>query len=415
MSRPVVITGRGVISSLGDAAAELHDSLCAGRSGLTEIELFDSSSFTCRTAGEIRGFDPKTYLGKKNFRPLDRTSRLVTAAASLALEDSGWSPEARADQPIGLVLGTMYCSVKTIAEFDRRAMEAGPIYASVLDFANSVINAAAGQAAIWHDLRGINSTVSVGQASGLRAISYAADLIAAGRAEAILAGGAEELCFESFLGFERSGALCSGASGDTSGSAPRPIPFDSDRDGFALGEGAAFLVLESAESAERRGASVLARVAGSGISFDPARGQDESGALAAMERALRAALADAGLGAEEIGAVSTSANGGEFDGLEARALAGVFGEQARQLPVTAVKASLGETLGAGGAMQAVAALETIRTGDLPGIRGLERLETDFPLPLAGPEARRIDRRTMLLNAVGFDGHRCSVVMSPGSD
>lgn len=411
MSRRVVITGCGVVSSLGDSASQIHEALCQGRSGLAEIELFDTSALSCNTGGEIRGFDPKDYLGKKNFRPLDRTCRLVTTAASLALEDSGWDAETRTGQEIGLVLGTMYCSVKTIAEFDRRAMEAGPIYASPLDFANSVINAAAGQAAIWHDLRGINSTIATGQTSGLRAISYAAGLIAAGRADVILAGGAEELCFESFLGFERSGTMCSTADG----AAPRPIPFDADRNGFVLGEGAALLVLESAEIAERRGRSALAYVKGSGVAFDPARGQNETTAFEATERAMRLAFEDARIDSDEIGAASASANGGGFDELEARALAEVFGSRAERLPVTAIKSSLGETLGSSGGLQAVAALETIRTGDLPGVRGLERLESDFPLPQVGADARRIDSRTVLLNSVGFDGHRCALVMSPGAE
>ena len=141
-------------------SAELHEALCAGRSGLRRIELFDTAALSCGQGGEVPGFDPRSYLGKTNFRPLDRTSRLVASAAHLALEDSGWTAETRADQEIALVLGTMYCSVRTIAEFDRRATSAGPIYASPLDFANSVINAAAGQTAIWHSLRGVNSTIA---------------------------------------------------------------------------------------------------------------------------------------------------------------------------------------------------------------------------------------------------------------
>src|SRR5205085_7794233 len=141
-------------------------------------------------------------------RPLDRTSRLVASAAQLALNDSGWSEALRNQHEVGLVLGTMFCSVRTISEFDRRAVEAGPAYASPLDFSNTVINAAAGQTAILHDLRGVNTTVSTGVTSGLQAIAYAADLIRGGRARALLAGGADELCFESFYGFERAGLLC---------------------------------------------------------------------------------------------------------------------------------------------------------------------------------------------------------------
>ena len=407
MNRRAVITGSAVISSLGDSPAELHAALVEGHGGISRIGLFETEGLGCDLGGEIRDFAPGTYLGKRNFRPLDRTSGMATAATALALADSGLEEAAREGLEIGLVLGTMYCSVRTIAEFDRRAMTAGPMYASVMDFANSVINAAAGQAAIWHDLRGVNSTLAMGQASGLRAIAHAADLISSGRADVILAGGVEELCFESFLGFERTGSLCRTGSDAT----PRPVPFADDRNGFVLGEGAALLVLESADAAERRGARILGSLRGSGISFDPSRGADEARALDATVTALEMALANTKTNVEDVGAVSASANGGRFDELEADALAGVFGDRAERLPVMAVKANLGETLGAGGGLQAVAALEAMRTGEAPGIRGLERLPEGFPLPLAGPEDRPIDGPAVLLNSVGFDGHRCAVLIS----
>src|ERR1043165_7526291 len=141
--KSVVITGAGVVSSLGDTPAGLHAALCEGLSGLRPVELFDTSGLGCPLGGEVKGFDAQKYLGRRNLRPLDRTSRLVASAAQMALDASGWTPEMRAEHELGLVLGTMFCSVRTIAEFDRRALEAGPGYASPMDFANTVINAAA--------------------------------------------------------------------------------------------------------------------------------------------------------------------------------------------------------------------------------------------------------------------------------
>src|SRR5262249_2961328 len=169
---------------------------------------------------EIRSFDAKKYLAGKNLGPLDRTSELVASAAQLALDDSGLTDVARNNVEVGLVLGTMFCSVRTISEFDRRSLEAGPAYASPMDFSNTVINAAAGQTAILHGLRGINSTISTGTTSSLQAIAYATDMIRTGGAEVILAGGADELCFESFFGFDRAGLLCRSDNGNF------PIPFD---------------------------------------------------------------------------------------------------------------------------------------------------------------------------------------------
>ena len=271
----VVVTGAGVLSALGDSPAAFHGALCRGESGLRPLTAFAADGVPCRQAGEIRDFEPGRYLGDGNFRPLDRTGQLATAAAALALIAGGWSVEARQGREMGLVLGTMFGSIRTISEFDRRALSAGPNYVKPFEFANSVINAAAGQTAIWHGLTGVNSTISGGTTAGLEAVGYAAGLIAGGHAATLLAGGADELCFESFLGFARAGLLCGTGNG---GGEERPVPFDARRNGFVLGEGAALLVLEPAAAAAERGATVLAEVRGWGAAYDPSRGRDERSA-----------------------------------------------------------------------------------------------------------------------------------------
>ncbi len=411
--RRVVITGAGALSPIADSPAALHAALCAQTSGLKEIELFplDTAGNVAgiadlgpRHAGEIRPFEPKDYLGERNLRPVDRTARLLLVAAQQALESSGWTAERRAEHEVGLVLGTTFCSVRTIAEFDRRALQLGPSYASPMDFANSVINAAAGQAAIWHDLRGVNSTVAAGEASGLLALAYAADLIRGGRADAVLAGGAEELCFESFVGHHRAGRLGSACT----------VPFDSRRDGFALAEGAAMLFLEEAESAAARGAHVLAEVRGYGESFG---GDGEKAAIAdiadiadAVARAVRLAVADAGIAPADLGVLSLSANGGvRSDRAEAlgMAAAGIA-----DVPATAIKAMLGEALGASGAFQAVDLLGLFADGVLPGVLGFQAGDNGFPLSGVTSQTRTLDHppRFGLLHSVAWDGQCCAVIL-----
>jgi len=406
--RRVVITGAGVVSSLGDTPAGLHAALCEGRSAIGPVGLFAARGLGCPHGGEVRDFDARRYLGRRNLRPLDRTSRLVASAAQLALDDGGWTAEMRAGQEVGLILGTMFCSVRTISEFDRRALEAGPAYASPMDFANTVINAAAGQTAILHDLRGVNTTVSTGVTSGLQAVAYAADLIRGGRARALLAGGADELCFESFYGFDRAGLLCRSNGHD----GHYAVPFDARRNGFTPGEGAALLVLEEEASARARGARVLAEVCGTGCGYDSSRGRDERKAVGAVAHAMRFALYEAMSRAYEVECLSASANGSpRGDRHEALAAAEVFGGHTRTMPVTAIKSLLGETLGASGAMQVVDALETMRDGRLPGISQLEEVEADFPLALAGPARQDVDVSNVLVNSVGFDGHSCSLLLA----
>jgi 3-oxoacyl-[acyl-carrier-protein] synthase II len=384
----VAVTGIGLLTPLGDDLEAVHGALLAGETGLGDPEGLDLDELAakgapspCPLVGEVRGFDPARYVGRANFRPLDRTGQLVVAAARLALDRSGRerSEDASADgvddEELGLVLGTMFGSVRTIAEFDRRALTAGPNYVKPFDFANSVINAAAGQAAIWHGLRGVNATIAGGTAAGLQALGYAADLVATGGVRGVLAGGADELSAESVVGFARSKLTC-GANGD----GPRPVPFDERRDGFAPSEGAALLMLEPADGASRRGVPELAEILGHGASFDPTRGGDEASAGTSLARAVTAALAEAAVEPGDLDAVAVSASGSSaLDRAEARGLVLALGESARTLPVLAPKAALGEALGASGALAAALLVQSLRTGRVPGIRGFEVLENGLDL------------------------------------
>ena len=403
MSTRVVVTGAGLVSALGDTPQALHRALLEGRSGLGPIELFETGPLGPIHGGEIKRFAPQDYLGKKNFRPLNRIAQVTAAAAQQTLEASGWSVEAREEHEVGFVLGTMFCSVHTITAFDRHALTAGPSYASPLDFANTVINAAAGQTAIWHGLQGVNSTIATGPSSGLQALGYAADLIRTGRSRALLAGGAEELCFESAYGLQRAGLLANTAGG--------AVPFDARRSGFAVAEGAAFLMLEELASAQQRGARILAEIKGHASGYDISRGHDQAKGVEVLSRTLRQALEGAGTKADQVDAISAAANGSVVqDRCEALALAEVFAMKP-DIPVTAVKGALGEPLGAGGALQAVDLVETMDDGVLPGVVGFERTNADAPLKGVSRENRPVDLGHGLVSATGFDGHCAALVLS----
>lgn len=403
MSQKAMITGTGVISSLANSATTLHSALCAGHCGLGPIGLFDVSALSCKTGGEVRDFDASVYLGDGNLRPLDRIAQLSTTAAHLALVNSGWTKEMCKQQDVGIVLGTVFSSVRTIGTFDRVGITRGPRFVKPLDFANTVINSATGQTAIWHNLRGINSTMATGTSSGLHALGYASDLIRSGRSPVLLAGGSEELCFEMLFGFDRAGLL--------SDQVTRAVPFDVGRTGFLVGEGAAFLMIESAESAQGRGAEVLGEIKGYGQAFDPSRGQQIEKTQAAMVGAIQAALNSAGVGTQDIDCISASANGSvQTDRCEARAIATCFGSCLATLPVTSIKSGIGETLGASGAIQTVALLEAMRLGVLPGICGLTHIEEGL-LIQASKENREASMKNGLVLSFGFDGNMCALVVS----
>lgn len=404
----VAVTGIGVLSPLGDRVDELHAALCAGRSGLARDPSLAVEGLAFGAVGALDPESPERHLDpSRNLRPLDRPSRLAAAAAGLALADAGRATNGE-EQMIGLVLGTMFGSVRTISEFDRRGLTAGPAYVKPLDFANSVINAAAGQAAIWHRLAGLNATLAGGPTAGLQALVYAADQVGSGRAEAVLAGGADELCVESLVGFLRAGmaAGCNGMPGE------HPVPFDAARNGFAPAEGAALLLLESEESATRRGARVLGRILGTGTGQDTSRGRDPRRTADILSRAIHCALREAEIAPEDLVAVSASANGSRSGDLaEALGLSdGLSGGGPVDIPVTAIKGAVGESLGAAAALQTAVLLRSLATGELPGIHRLDRLDPGLPLAAVGAESRALRDGPGLVTAVGFDGNVVALIV-----
>lgn len=402
--KEVVVTGIGALCALGDRPDTLFEALCEGRTAFAAPTVCPPDAVPGHVAAEVPGFAAEKYLRPGNIRPLDRTGRLALVGVELALADSGWTLELRKTHAIGLVVGTMFCGVRTICEFDRRAQQAGPEYASPLDFSNTVLNAAAGQVAIWQKLRGINSTIAAGSASGVQAIGYAAELIRDGRADVLIAGGADELCFESFLGFSRAGWLAPPSDG-----APgRARPFDAHRTGAVLGEGAAFLVLEDEQAATSRGATILGRVLGNASGYDPGALHGDPRDGRALARTIERSLRVSGTDARAIDAVSASANGSPaIDPCEAAAVESTIGAHT---PVTAIKAMTGEALGASGALQAIAALLSMRNCRLPGIAGLTTPDPAVHLDIAAT-TRPIRATRALVTTVTPEGNCGALVLA----
>lgn len=394
----------GAICALGDEPRRIHEALCEGRRGFGAPTLFPGDIAAGCQVAEVRDFTAQNYVKTGNVRPLDRTGRLALVGVELTLANGGWTAELRAARPVGLILGTMFCSVRTIGEFDRRAQQAGPEYASPMDFSNTVLNAAAGQVAIWQKLRGINTTVSVGAASGAHAIGYAAQMIRNGRADALVAGGAEEVCYESFFGAHQAGRLVT-----PNGAAGFPKPFDARRTGTLMGEGAAFLVLEAEEAARGRGATIIARVKGFGTAFDPAAVKNEPvHAVGGLSAAIAKALKDAGVSASDIDVVVSSASGSrELDAREGAAITAIVGPD---VPVSAIKSMTGEALGASGALQAISAIETMRTGRLPGIPGLTTVDPAVRVNAAA-SSRNVDAKRALVTSLSSEGNCCALVLA----
>lgn len=371
---------------------------------LAPITSFDPAPAGISHAFQVE-FDPEQAFAGKNYRVIDRVGQMVLLAATATLEDAGLDAAWCAAHEVGMVLGTTFGSVRTIAAFDRRGMEAGPKYVKPLDFANTVINAAAGQAAIWLDLRGPNATVSMGPASGLLALAQGCDAIRSGRAEQLLVGGADELCFESTLACARAGLLAPGPAAEG-------LPFGAGRQGFVPSEGAAFLLAESEELvAQRPSRQKLARLLGHANRFDISRGRDLETAATSLAATLHAALAEASLEPADVDLVAVGASGlPGLDQIEAEGLARVFGAALARMPLLAVKATVGEPLGAGGIFQVIAAIEALRRGELPAHPGANTFAPELPRLSLAATPQPCAGRNVLVVSLAFDGSSTAVVL-----
>ena len=401
-----VISGFGVVSPIGLGRDEFWRGLKNGAAGLRPVSLFDTEGLPCHEACEISSFAPETLLGRKGLKYLDRSTQLASCATALAFEDARFTPAANGHGGVGLVLGTMFGSVESVSAFDRQILQEGPRSVNPMGFPRTVINSPAGHVAIRFGLTGLNTTISAGTVSSLQAIAYAADFIADGRADVLLAGGVEELSAMSYSGF-CAARLLAGSDGNSLRCA---APLDVDRSGFSVGEGAVVFVMESPEHAARRGASVLAEISGFGTTFlAPSSGAGRQSAAAA--HAMRAALAEASVDRASVGSICAGANGSRIgDDIEAQAIASAFGEAAATLPVHSIKSMVGETLGAAGAFQVAASLLTLRENVVPAT--VNFLEADPRWGLAGitRQATSTAAEFAMVNSFGPDGINASLVL-----
>jgi 3-oxoacyl-[acyl-carrier-protein] synthase II len=387
MTPRVVVTGAGVISSIGAGMEEFERNLYAGCSGVGASPLLGEGAI----AAEVRNFNPQQWLGNKGIRVLDRSARLLSVAAQMALTATGLQQQegAEGDPNLGLVCGTMFGSVHSITSFDWSGVTDGPTYVNPMEFPNTVINSPAGQAAIKHKLRGVNSTISAGLVSGLYAIHYAVEFLRFGRATALLAGGVEELSEEAWVGFGKVGILSARGCAR---------PFAADRDGTVLGEGSALWMLETAESAAARGATPVLEISGFGAAHDAHNIQAYRVRAEGATSAIQQALLAAGITPDAIGCVIACASGSPAgDEMELRALRNVFGARLDSIPVCAPKAAFGEALGASGALCALTAGLALAKGGVPPA-GLLSNVTD----VAGEYA--------LVNCFGCDGNNAALVL-----
>lgn len=406
MRRRVVITGIGVLSCIATGREEYWDSLVRGRTGFGPITLFDTTAFAARNAGEIRGFAAEEFLGKKGLREMDRSTRLICSAAKLALDDSGLVINDATTHRVGVSVGATFGSLHSIAQFDLSGLRDGPRYVNPSHFPNTVINSPASQISIRFAIRGFNATVSTGFCASLDALTYAADFLRLGKADAVLAGGVEELCEETFRGFLDLGCLSGGEATEF-----LCCPFDMRRNGAVISEGASVLILEDSDHALQRGASIFAEVLGYGSSFDPDADRRFSHSGRGLEKAIRMALDDASLPPARVDYVSSCANSSRgLDSLETRALRTVFGEHAFRIPVSSIKSMIGESFSASGAFSAAAGAGVLQSGFIPPTMNYRDRDPECDLDYVPDGPRQGEVKTVLVTAADPYGYNAALVL-----
>jgi len=406
----VVVTGMGALSALGNDVASTWDGLVAGRSGIRTIESFDPARLDVRIAAEVMAFDPSAVLDRKDMRRTDRYIQFALVAAREALDHARFPGrmEGELAERTGVIVGSGLGGVATLFDNVLVMAERGPGRISPFFIPMGIANVAAGQVAIQFGPLGPNWATVSACATGAHAIGEAWETIRRGDADVMLAGGVEAGIHEAVVGgFASMKALST--RNDDPGRASRP--FDVDRDGFVIGEGAGILVLEALEHARARGAEPLAEVIGYGATADASHiTLPAPGGIGAV-RAARRAIEKAGLQASDVDHVNAHATSTpEGDKAELQALRTIFGDHAPRVAVTANKSMLGHTLGAAGALESIAVIQALRTGTVPPTINLDRPDpAGEGLDLTPNRASRRELRIGLNNSFGFGGQNAALV------
>jgi len=399
-TRRVVVTGLGLVTPLGTGVEKTWTSLCAGESGIRRISKFDPAGYDAQIAGEVMDFDPAQFIEKKEIKKMDTFIHYAVGAAQLAVDDAGLKVDPEEATRVGVYIGSGIGGLGSIEHYHDVLREKGPGRVSPFFIPMTIINLASGQVAIRIGAKGPNSCAVTACATGNHCIGDAFRLIQRGDADVMVAGGAEAAVTPlGVAGFASAKALS--FRNDEPMRASRP--FDKDRDGFVLGEGAGVVVIEELEHARRRGARIYSEVAGYGMNSDAyhitAPPEEGEGAVRCIELALK----DAGIGKEQIGYINAHGTSTMADAIETHAIKTVFGERAYGIPVSSTKSMTGHLLGAAGGIEAVFSILALARGIIPPTINLENPDPACDLDYVPNKARPVAIKAALSNSFGFGG------------
>ena len=408
MTRRVVVTGVGLVCALGIGTEESWKNLVAGQSGISPITLFDTTGFDCTFAGEVKNFDPLKWIEKKELKKMGRFIQIALAAADFAIRMSSWSKETEVDlDEVGVYVSSGIGGFDIIEREHWKLVQGGPGKISPFFIPSAIVNLASGNISIRYGARGPNSATATACSASAHAIGDSFKIIERGAAEMMICGGTEATITPMGVGgFAAMRALST--RNDDPAHASRP--FDANRDGFVVGEGAGILILESLDHAQKRNAPILAEIVGYGMSGDayhitqPAENGD--GAF----RVMRAALKDAKLDANAIGYLNAHGTSTPIgDAIETTAIKRLFGERAKQVPVSSTKSMTGHLLGGAGGLEAGISVLSLRDQILPPTINYETPDPECDLDYVPNHARKAPVEYALSNSFGFGGTNAALI------
>jgi len=408
VQRRVVVTGVGLVSPLGIGTEENWKNLLAGRSGIGPITRFDAADYACRIAGEVRGFDAASFIPKKDVKKMDLFIQYALAASQFALDDAGLKIAPDDADRVGVYIGSGIGGLPSIESQHKDLLSGGPRKISPFFIVGLIVNLASGQVSIRFGAKGPNLANSTACATGTHAVGDSYRMIARGDADAMICGGAEGVITPLAVG-----GFCAMRALSTRNDEPEKAsrPFDKDRDGFVMGEGAGIVVLEERERALRRGAPVYAEVAGYGVSGDAfhvaAPSEDGDGPLRVMRNAAR----DAGIEVHEIDYINAHGTSTpEGDRVETIAIKKLFGDAASKVAISSTKSMTGHLLGAAGGIETGITALVVRHGIIPPTINLTNRDPELDLDYVPGEARRRTVTYAMNNSFGFGGTNACVLL-----
>ena len=402
MKNRVVITGEGSISPLGHNTKSLWESLVKGNSGIDYISGFNTENFSVKIAGEVKGFEPINFFDAKEARKLDRFTMFSLIAASQALKSSNYNLS-----EAGVIVGTGVGGMHTLEEEHQKLLNKGQRGVSPFYVPKMIPNIAGGQIAIKHNLHGLNFSMSTACSSATDAIGMAYRLISNGYSKAILCGGAEgSITPLTLSGFANMKALSKNNENPQGASRP----FDKDRDGFILSEGAGMLMVEDFDEAQKRNANIIGEIIGYGITNDAFHITQPDNESIGASKAITMALNDAGINASEVGYINAHGTSTYFnDMLETQAIKKVFGKDAKNVSISSTKSMTGHLLGAAGAIEAIACINTLNKGIIPPTINHCNPDPECDLDYTSNEALKKDINFAMSNSFGFGGHNSVLI------